>query len=248
MLSEYTSTCTVWGNYRVARTKHGCKVSSRNASGIHPKCWPQARGRNDDLVAISSCPSDLIDLPSLEDIFTTPIFTKDHLVAEFWPLVRTEYLKLLREDVIANRRDAWDPLPKPGGGFAIGMDCLLKQRSRRAWLERLMFPKAVNKRGQRWGQALAFTKALLIRWSLGERRGLWDEAVMVSRSRSKKWGGRGTWDSVESEVRRLVAWAVLGKPLSAWSRLDLRKTLNMFERSCLLNFHRIPLEPYYAPR
>ena len=42
----------------------------------------------------------------------------------------------------------------------------------------LMFPKIVprqNKRDQWRGQALIFTKSLLI-WRLGERRELWDEA------------------------------------------------------------------------
>ena len=50
-----------------------------------------------------------------------------------------------------------------------------------------MLPAAVlrqNKRGQRRGQALMFIKPLLIRWQLGERRELWNEAksrVVASR-------------------------------------------------------------------
>ena len=135
--------------------------------------------------------------------------------------MRIEYLKLVCEVVVADRRDAWDPFPKSVGGLEVGEDCPSKQRARRAWLELLMFPKSVlrqNKRGQRRGQAqaLAFTKALIARWSLGERRGLWDEAVMVSQSRSAKRRGLGSQERTEAEVRRLVA---LDRPGQAIKRL-----------------------------
>ena len=47
-----------------------------------------------------------------------------------------------------------------------------------------------NKRGQRRGQALMFAKSLLIRWRLGERRELWDEAkgrvVALRKDRTEK--------------------------------------------------------------
>ena len=55
-----------------------------------------------------------------------------------------------------------------------------------------MFPKYVLrqfKRGQRPGQALHFTKALLMRWRVGERAGLWHEAAesqRVTRARDNK--------------------------------------------------------------
>ena len=59
-LCELTLTCTVWGSCRAGLMKwlreHAltcCKVcgktiSSRNASGIHPSCWPQTRRGADE--------------------------------------------------------------------------------------------------------------------------------------------------------------------------------------------------------
>ena len=77
---------------------------------------------------------------------------------------------------------ALDPLPTHLGGAANGSDNDAKKQTRRAWLELLIFPKIVlrqNRRGQRRGQALSFTKSFLLRWRLGKRRDLWDEAIVA---------------------------------------------------------------------
>ena len=78
---------------------------------------------------------------------------------------------LLAAVVSSNRRDAWDDAPA-----AVDRDIpsknAAKKRARRAWTELLMFFKSVcrqNKRGQRRGQAIAFTRSLLTPWKMGER-------------------------------------------------------------------------------
>ena len=198
----------------------GCRVcgktlSTRIASGVHAKCWPQVRPSG-HLVTPHSAQDDL---PTLQDIFTCPIFTKDYLPAEVWPLVRIEYAKLLSAVVSQNRLDAWDPLPTEVGGRGVGDDTVGQAQARRAWIELLMFPKSVcrqNRRGQRRGQAIAFTKSLLTRWRLGERKGLWDEAVMAARTRKPRGDSNQTLERREAEVRRLVA---LGRSGQAMKRL-----------------------------
>ncbi|CAE7592871.1 unnamed protein product [Symbiodinium natans] len=57
------------------------------------------------------------DLPSLHDIFTSPIYTKEHLPAELWPLLREEYGKLLARVNCFAEMTAWDPLPTYAFGW-----------------------------------------------------------------------------------------------------------------------------------
>ena len=153
----------------------GCRVCGRTlnirfASGVHVYCWPRIRtaeGANPPQIAPEN-------LPSLHDIFTPPIFAKDHLPAELWPQIRSEYARLLAAVVSSNRRDAWDDAPA-AVDRDIPSENAGKERARRAWTELLIFPKSVckqNKRGQRQGQAIAFTRSLLTRWKMGERQGL----------------------------------------------------------------------------
>ena len=82
-----------------------------------------------------------------------------------------------------------------------------------------MFPKTVlrqNRRGQRRGQALSFTRSLLLRWRLGERRSLWDEAVMAVERRPLSGAKTLSRDDVCADAGRLVA---LGRPGQALKRL-----------------------------
>ena len=194
----------------------GRSISQRYASGIHPFCWPRKRDVGIDRI---SFPQHAVQLSSLFEIFIAPIFTKDQLPSELWPLIREEYGKLLAAVTCTSRPDAWDPLPVLEGGRNSGDDCLGKQQARQAWLELLMFPKAVlrqNKRGQRRGQALMFTKSLLLRWRLGERRELWDEAkgrVVQTKRGSMDDNREHCREGVHADVRRLVS---LGRPGRAW--------------------------------
>ena len=70
-----------------------------------------------------SLPLNETQLPSLSEIFTTPIFIKDQLPSELWPMVREEYDRLLAAVNCISRPDAWDPLPVSEGGRKVGVDC-----------------------------------------------------------------------------------------------------------------------------
>ena len=70
----------------------GKSINQRYISGIHSSCWPKVR---DPIRDSFSLPLNETQLPSLSEIFTTPIFTKDQLPSELWPMVREEYGRLL---------------------------------------------------------------------------------------------------------------------------------------------------------
>ena len=129
----------------------GKSISQRHTSGIHLSYWRKIR---DPIRDSFSLLLNETQLPSLSEIFTTPIFTKDQLPSELWPMVREEYGRLLAAVNCISRPDAWDPLSISEGGRNIGVDHPIKQRNRQMWLEFLIFPKAVlrqNKRSQRRG-------------------------------------------------------------------------------------------------
>ena len=52
----------------------GKNISQRYISGIHPSCWPKIRDPIRDSFSLSLSETQF---PSLSEIFTTPIFTKD---------------------------------------------------------------------------------------------------------------------------------------------------------------------------
>ena len=54
----------------------GNSMSQKHTSGIHPSCWPKVR---DPIRDSFSLPLNETQLPSLSEIFTTPIFTEDQL-------------------------------------------------------------------------------------------------------------------------------------------------------------------------
>ena len=110
---------------------------------VHPRCWPQERLYQREIGSIAPPEVSIEDLPSLHDIFTSPIYTKEQLPAELWPLLREEYGKLLARVNCFAEMTAWDPLPTHWGGAANGSDDDAKKQTRRAWLELLMFPKTV---------------------------------------------------------------------------------------------------------
>ena len=121
----------------------GKSISRRIASMVHPRCWPQERLYQREIGLITPAEVSIEDLPSLHDIFTSPIYSKEQLPAELWPLLREEYGKLLARNNCFAEITAWDPLPTHLGGAANGSDDDAKKQTRRAWLELLMFPKTV---------------------------------------------------------------------------------------------------------
>ena len=119
-----------------------CRILSiRFASGVHADCWPRVRiaeGANPPQTAQEN-------LPSLHDIFTTPIFAKDHLPVELWPQIRSEYARLLAGVVTSNR---WDASPA-AVDHDIPSENAAKERARRVWTELLMVPKSVSRQNKR---------------------------------------------------------------------------------------------------
>jgi hypothetical protein len=85
----------------------------------------------------SSCRDD-IPLPSLHEIWTTPIRTKEHLPSALLPLAREEFGKLLAEVARTNRSDAWEA----SDGWRGDLDGP-RRKARDAWIHLLMFPKVV---------------------------------------------------------------------------------------------------------
>ena len=112
-----------------------------------------------------------------------------------------------------------------------------------------MFPKSVcrqNERGQRRGQAIAFTRRLLTRWKMGERQGLWDEAVMAMHKRGQKRSKDRLTEQREADVCRLLS---LGRPGQVAKRLvspGLAETNDLVLQKLLAKFP--PNPDNIAPR
>ena len=227
-----------------------CKVCGRTLSnkvqgGVHPSCWRSMPAGSPGLT-ITTHDSPDEPLPSVQDVFTTPIFTKDFIPAALIPIARTEYTKLVAAVLALNRADAWDPLPLGEGGKGIP-DSPAHQAAREAWISLLMFPKCTLrqfKRGQRPGQALHFTKALLLRWRMGERAGLWREAVGGQRRGPVDAGGRRSekqgWNSRVQEVERLTGLGRISQALSRLTSPGLAANTAAVRSALLAKFPAIP--------
>ena len=201
----------------------GLSLSTRVQGQIHPRCYNQFDQQHPSHYDTNTRPYDTTQLPTLHTIFCANIRTKEHLPKSLLPLIRTEYGKLLAAVNEASRPDAWDYLPVEQGGRGVP-DTEACQAARKAWLELFLFPKCVLRqfrRGQRPQQSYHFTKSLLIRWRLGERQGLWDEAIQATArkpqtykhpppSTAEAWGKRAT------EIERLAG---LGRASQAIHRL-----------------------------
>ena len=143
-----------------------------------------------------------------------------------------------------SRPDAWDPL-RPGG-----VDTEAHQAARNAWVQLLMFPKCVLRqfgRGQRPQQAYHFTKSLLVRWRLGERGGLWHEAVQASNSPQPKTRAE---DNPETQRARRATQAErlagLGRPSQAIHRLQspgLAHNTPQVQQKLMAKFPPLPRQP-----
>ena len=199
----------------------GLSVSTRIQGQIHPRCYTQYDQQHRPPYDGNGRYHDTTQLPNLHTIFCANIRTKEHLPKSLLPLIRTGYGKLLAAVNEASRPDAWDYLPVEQGGRGVH-DTEACQAARKAWLELFLFPKCVLRqfrRGQWPQQSYHFTKSLLIRWRLGERQGLWDEAIQATAkkpqahkppSTAEAWGKRAT------EAERLAG---LGRAAQAIHRL-----------------------------
>jgi len=116
-------------------------VSRRCANGMHRTCWAnisstrsqQISNDNEDGRVSDSISEHIEDLPSLQEIFEKPISTQELIGNGLLPSASREFLKLLAETVHFNRKDVWQ---EDGPG-----DNTLRQRSRIAWTELMMFAK-----------------------------------------------------------------------------------------------------------
>ena len=122
----------------------GKNISQRQTSEIHISYWPKIR---DPIWDSFSLPMNEIQLPSLSEIFTTPILLRTSSPQSFDQWEGKSMVGFLLAAVnYSSRSDAWDPFPISEGGRNIGIDCPNKQRARQIWLEFLIFPKAVTLR------------------------------------------------------------------------------------------------------
>ena len=138
----------------------------------------------------------LVDLSSLQKIFSTPIFVKDLLAAELWPMVRTEYRKLVREVIVADHRDMvileYRALAERIGAFDIPQKYHPIESERAEARPSSCFHAGTSRSLESW------------------------RIVMISQSCSIKWRSLGSREKIEVEDRRLVA---LGRPAQILKRL-----------------------------
>eukprot|EP00973_Karenia_brevis_P081669 11321672-Karenia_brevis.AAC.1 len=90
----------------------------------------------------------LRELPSMHDIFTSQVATREFSHRGLRSMYRQEYGRLCARVVQYNCDGAWDHMAEPAGRGET--DTVEKKRSRVAWIELSMFPKAVlraEKRG-----------------------------------------------------------------------------------------------------
>ena len=154
-------------------------------------------------------------MPTMEDIFLAPVFTKEYIPDGLLDMARSLYCQAIAEVLHYSIPHAWDHLPTDEGGQGAP-DTPEMQRARRAWTELTMFPKAVlrqHKRGQRANQSYAFTKALLLRWRDGERESLWAELPQPGGRRKQRE------DTTRSRQEACVRLAGLNRPGAAMQRL-----------------------------
>ena len=163
----------------------GLSASCRVHGGVHSRCWERVRR---DGVAQGDA-----ELPDFRAIWSVPIRTKEHVPSNLIPLIREELGRLLAAILRKGERGA------DGDTSADGKE---------AWTHLLMFPKCVlrqSRRGQRPQQAYAFTKALLLRWQLGDRGALWAEAAATTSARVQRAPRASLGGCPPQEVERLVA-------------------------------------------
>ena len=183
-------------------------VSKRAGNGMHRTCWgaqETQRLRSSTLGQATSTTftSNLIEeetLPSPEDIGRMDISTREFLEPNVFVKAEKLYVKTMNDVVDFNVSDAW--------AHEVGEeDTYARKRSRRAWLEWMMFCKTClpqlpgGKSKANRNKNLILSR--LTRWENGERLSLWRELDDLKRSKQTK----AVSAEVETERRQEIAMA-----------------------------------------
>ena len=194
-------------------------VSRRCNGGVHRTCMAARLSRRPAPAPLIEGPPAsvvgqvLASLPTLDEIFAAPVATRDFVSAGLLPLAEKEFLRCVARVLQSNCPDAWDHV----GSMA---DTEAHRSCRLAWTELLMFPKTClgvlpgGRAKQRRNQNLAANR--LERWGLGERRGLWDEAVRGCQHK----GPSSALDPEQQQVEAAMQLARRGLPGKALQRLS----------------------------
>ena len=126
------TTCVVCG-FSASRRVHG---------GVHSRCWPRRRrAQPANSAGDSMLEVQLRRLPSIQEVFTCPVYTKEYISEGLLPLARSLYKELVANVVHYNVPQAWDHLPPESGGSNLP-DTIEMKRARKAWIELSTFAKA----------------------------------------------------------------------------------------------------------
>ena len=152
-------------------------LASMGASIVPARLRPLRSARHLRCPADADVSAVLDSLPSLDDICAAPIVTRE-FVGEGLPLLaEREFPRCVQAVLQHNCEDAWDDCGGPS-------DSPSRRLCRLAWAQLWMFPKTClaalpgGKAKRRRNHNILANR--LERWSLGERRTLWDEALQAA--------------------------------------------------------------------
>ena len=168
-----------WLNRRgmVACRRCGRMVSRRCNGGIHRKCLG-AELAAPPVTALRQM-HDSDELPTLMDICSVRIETREFIGVGLLPAVEREFNKLTANVIAFSRHDAWRHVDTDS-------DTPAHQQARTAWTEWFMFPKTCllvlpggKAKENRNNNILANRIAC---WSSGERMSLWKEGLYITKA------------------------------------------------------------------
>ena len=153
---------------------------------------------------------------TVHEIFTKDVYTQEMLGDGLVGLAEREFTACVARVLQTNRADAWDH-------EVDGQDTPERARSRRAWLELMMFAKTClpalpggKAKADRNKNILA-TK--LQRWSAGERGELWYEVPERTRATGTQSGPKDPEKELKRRQEVAMSLARRGLPGKAISRL-----------------------------
>jgi hypothetical protein len=145
----------------------------------------------------------------MDEICKLRVSTRDYLNNGLHAQVRRQYGKLLAAAAFYNQSTAWDYLYG-------GLDTPENRRSRIAWIDLAVYPKAVlctppGAGKDKRGEAYAWTKSRLDRWEAGERESLFSELLWRKQPKKRTDVPAGD-EGTNAKQQRAIAQASKGRP------------------------------------
>ena len=197
----------------------GRMVSRRCNGGVHRTCLATELSSQQAITgrAPQSPTAAADDLPSLMDICSARIETREFIGAGLLPAVEREFNKCTANVIAYSRRDAWTYV-------GTERDTPSHQRARTAWTEWFMFGKTCllvlpgGKAKENRNNNLLANR--LARWTAGERSSLWSEALRITKADQAPRRGRKrtrpdeqtTNEAVEKKREEVIELARRGLP------------------------------------